>query len=57
VIADRALGHLDAGLTLARTVTPHPHDLAVAHSVGQLASTLSRLGATEDWGGVILEGA
>jgi len=56
-MADRALAHVNAGLTLAATVTPHPHDLAVARSVGQLASVLSRLGATEDWGGLILEGA
>jgi hypothetical protein len=56
-MADRAIEHVNAGLTLAATVTPHPHDLAVARSVGQLASVLSRLGATEDWGGLILEGA
>jgi hypothetical protein len=53
----RALEHLTAGLSLAATVTPHPHDLAVARSIGQLASVLARLGATEDWGGLILEAA
>jgi len=56
-IADRALHHLGAALQLAATVTPHPHDLAVARSVGQLAGVLSRLGATEDWGALMLDGA
>jgi hypothetical protein len=56
-IADRALAHLTAALKLAAVVTPHPHDLAVARSIGQLASVLSRLGATEDWGGLMLEAA
>ncbi|MCW2992675.1 MAG: hypothetical protein JWQ18_170, partial [Conexibacter sp.] len=57
MIADRALDHLGAALSLAATVTPHPHDLAVARSVGQLAGVLSRLGATEDWGALMLAGA
>lgn len=56
-VGDRALDHLTAALTLAATVTPQPADLAVARSVGQLASVLARLGATEDWGGLVLESA
>lgn len=54
-IASRALEHLGAGLSLAATVTPSPADLALARSLGQLAGVLSRLGATEDWGGLMLE--
>jgi predicted unusual protein kinase regulating ubiquinone biosynthesis (AarF/ABC1/UbiB family) len=54
-IAGRGLEHLTAALGLAAVVTPDPRDLAVLRSVGQLASVLSRLGATEDWGGLILE--
>jgi predicted unusual protein kinase regulating ubiquinone biosynthesis (AarF/ABC1/UbiB family) len=54
-VIGHALEHLGAALKLAATVTPHPHDLAVARSVGQLASVLARLEATEDWGGLILE--
>jgi hypothetical protein len=53
-IAQRGLDHLTAALQLAATVTPHPHDLAVVRSVGQLASVLARLGATEDWGALML---
>jgi hypothetical protein len=56
-IGGRALEHLTAALTLAAVVTPHAHDLAVARSIGQLASVLSRLAATEDWGGLMLEAA
>jgi ABC1 atypical kinase-like domain len=56
-VAGRALDHLTAALALAATVTPAPADLAVARSAGQLASVLARLGATEDWGGLILESA
>jgi hypothetical protein len=56
-IAERGLDHLTAALQLAATVTPHPHDLAVVRSVGQLASVLARLGATEDWGALLLAGA
>jgi predicted unusual protein kinase regulating ubiquinone biosynthesis (AarF/ABC1/UbiB family) len=52
-IAERGLDHLTAALQLAATVTPHPHDLAVVRSVGQLASLLARLGATEDWGALL----
>jgi predicted unusual protein kinase regulating ubiquinone biosynthesis (AarF/ABC1/UbiB family) len=55
-IAERGLDHLTAALKLAATVTPHPHDLAVLRSVGQLASVLARLGATEDWGALMLAG-
>ena len=55
-IAERGLDHLTAALQLAATVTPHPHDLAVVRSVGQLASVLARLGATEDWGALMLAG-
>jgi hypothetical protein len=55
-IAERGLDHLAAALQLAATVTPHPHDLAVVRSVGQLASVLARLGATEDWGALMLAG-
>jgi hypothetical protein len=53
-IAERGLDHLTAALKLAATVTPHPHDLAVLRSVGQLASVLARLRATEDWGALML---
>jgi hypothetical protein len=56
-IGERALEHLGAALQLAATVTPHPHDLAVARSIGQLASVLARLGATEDWGALMLAAA
>jgi predicted unusual protein kinase regulating ubiquinone biosynthesis (AarF/ABC1/UbiB family) len=55
-IAERGLDHLTAALQLAATVTPHPHDLAVLRSVGQLAAVLARLGATEDWGALMLAG-
>lgn len=55
-IGERGLDHLTAALQLAAVVTPHPHDLAVVRSVGQLASVLSRLGATEDWGALMLAG-
>jgi predicted unusual protein kinase regulating ubiquinone biosynthesis (AarF/ABC1/UbiB family) len=53
----RAFDHLGSALALAADVTPQPNDLAVARSVGQLASVLSRLGATEDFGGLMLESA
>ncbi len=53
-IAERGLDHLTAALQLAAAVTPHPHDLATVRSVGQLASVLARLGATEDWGALML---
>jgi ubiquinone biosynthesis protein len=53
----RAFDHLGSALALAADVTPAPGDLAVARSVGQLASVLSRLGATEDFGGLMLESA
>jgi hypothetical protein len=56
-IAERGLDHLTAALQLAATVTPQPHDLAIARSVGQLASVLARLGATEDWGALMLADA
>jgi hypothetical protein len=56
-IAERALDHLTAALQLAATVTPRPDDLAMLRSVGQLASVLARLGATEDWGGLMLADA
>jgi hypothetical protein len=55
-IAQRSLDHLTAALQLAATITPHPHDLAVVRSFGQLASVLARLGATEDWGALMLAG-
>lgn len=54
-IAGRGLEQLAAALALAAVVRPDPRDLAIVRSLGQLASTLSRLGATEDWGGLILE--
>lgn len=50
----RALEHVGAGLALAATVTPDPSDLALARSLGQLAATLAHLGATEDWGALVL---
>jgi predicted unusual protein kinase regulating ubiquinone biosynthesis (AarF/ABC1/UbiB family) len=56
-IAERGFDHLTAALGLAATVTPQPHDLAVVRSIGQLASVLARLGATEDWGALMLAGA
>ncbi|HET6505453.1 MAG TPA: AarF/UbiB family protein [Baekduia sp.] len=56
-VGERALEHLTAALALAATVAPRPADLAVARSVGQLTGVLSRLGATEDWGGLVLESA
>jgi hypothetical protein len=55
VIGERAAEHLPAGMTLAAALTPHPQDLAVARSSAQLASVLAALGATEDWGGLVLE--
>jgi predicted unusual protein kinase regulating ubiquinone biosynthesis (AarF/ABC1/UbiB family) len=55
-IAERALDHLAPALQLAATVTPDPHDLAVVRSIGQLASVLARLGATEDWGALMVAG-
>lgn len=56
-VGERALAHLTAALALAATVTPHPADLAVVRSLGQLTGVLSALGATEDWGGLVLESA
>ncbi|WCB96777.1 hypothetical protein DSM104299_05545 [Baekduia alba] len=53
-IGDRALAHLPAALTIVDTLTPHPHDLAVARSVGQLSAVLAHLGASEDWGALTL---
>jgi hypothetical protein len=53
-IAERGLDHLTAALQLAATVTPQPNDLAVLRSIGQLAAVLARLGATEDWGALML---
>jgi predicted unusual protein kinase regulating ubiquinone biosynthesis (AarF/ABC1/UbiB family) len=55
VIGERAAEHATAGMTLAAVATPHPHDLAITRSVLQLACVLALLGATEDWGGLILE--
>ncbi|HMJ35026.1 MAG TPA: AarF/ABC1/UbiB kinase family protein [Baekduia sp.] len=52
--AEHALDHLGGGLALAADVTPQPGDLAAARSVGQVAAVLSRLGATEDWGALML---
>jgi predicted unusual protein kinase regulating ubiquinone biosynthesis (AarF/ABC1/UbiB family) len=52
--AERALEHLDGLLALAEAITPQPGDLAVARSFGQVAALLSRLGATEDWGALML---
>ncbi|HWH92480.1 MAG TPA: AarF/UbiB family protein, partial [Baekduia sp.] len=54
-IGERALEHLTALLALAADVTPDAHDLAVVRSVGQLAAVLSGLGATEDWGGLMVQ--
>jgi predicted unusual protein kinase regulating ubiquinone biosynthesis (AarF/ABC1/UbiB family) len=48
-VGDRALDRLGDLFALAGHVTPQPADLAAARMVGQLAATLSRLGATEDW--------
>jgi predicted unusual protein kinase regulating ubiquinone biosynthesis (AarF/ABC1/UbiB family) len=56
-IAQRGLDHLAAALQLAATVTPHRQDLATIRSIGQLASVLARLDATEDWGALMLAGA
>jgi hypothetical protein len=56
-VAERALDHLGGGLALADVLTPRPGDLAAARSLGQVAALLSRLGATEDWGSLILEAA
>jgi predicted unusual protein kinase regulating ubiquinone biosynthesis (AarF/ABC1/UbiB family) len=53
-VGERALGRLDAGLDLAGVVTPAPPDLATARSFGQVTALLARLGATEDWGALIL---
>jgi hypothetical protein len=55
--AERGLEHLGGALALADEVTPRPGDLAVARSFGQVAALLSRLGATEDWGALMLEAA
>jgi predicted unusual protein kinase regulating ubiquinone biosynthesis (AarF/ABC1/UbiB family) len=54
-VAERALDDLGAGLALAAELTPQPGDLAVARSLGQVAALLSRLGATEDWGALMLD--
>jgi predicted unusual protein kinase regulating ubiquinone biosynthesis (AarF/ABC1/UbiB family) len=56
-IGERALAHLAAGLTIAGALSPHPHDLAVARSIAQLASVLALLGASEDWGALMLDAA
>jgi predicted unusual protein kinase regulating ubiquinone biosynthesis (AarF/ABC1/UbiB family) len=52
--AERAFEHLGGALALAEVVTPQPGDLAAARSLGQVAALLSRLGATEDWGALML---
>jgi hypothetical protein len=54
---ERALQHLGGGLDLAAALTPQPADLAVVRSLGQLAALVSRLGADEDWGALLLAGA
>jgi ABC1 atypical kinase-like domain len=56
-IGDRALVHLSAGLAVAGALTPEPHDLALVRSIAQLASVLALLGATEDWGALMLDAA
>jgi hypothetical protein len=48
-VGDRALARLPELIALAGRVTPVPQDVAAARMVGQLASLLSRLGATHDW--------
>jgi hypothetical protein len=57
VVGERALDHLGGALALADELTPHPGDLAAVRSLAQVAALLSRLGATEDWGALMLEAA
>jgi hypothetical protein len=51
----RALRRLDAALDLAAVVTPAAADASAARSLLQATALLARLGATEDWGALILE--
>jgi predicted unusual protein kinase regulating ubiquinone biosynthesis (AarF/ABC1/UbiB family) len=51
---EQALKRLGPLLEVAAQATPHREDLAVGRSVGQLAALLSALGATEDWGALVL---
>jgi hypothetical protein len=53
--AECALEDLGGVLALAAEITPQPGDLAVARSLAQVAALLSRLGATDDWGALMLE--
>jgi hypothetical protein len=55
VVGERALDHLGGALALADEVTPQPGDLAAVRSLAQVAALLSRLGATEDWGALMLD--
>jgi hypothetical protein len=49
----RGLDLLGGALSLAAEATPDPADLATIRSFAQVAALLSRLGATEDWGGLM----
>jgi hypothetical protein len=49
----RSLDLLGGALSLAADVTPEPADLATIRSFAQVSALLSRLGATEDWGGLM----
>jgi predicted unusual protein kinase regulating ubiquinone biosynthesis (AarF/ABC1/UbiB family) len=48
-VGERALDRIGDLVALGARATPQPADLAAARMVGQLAATLSVLGATEDW--------
>jgi hypothetical protein len=54
-VAERAMDHLGGGLALAAEVAPQPGDVGAARSLAQVAMLLSRLGATEDWGSLMLD--
>jgi predicted unusual protein kinase regulating ubiquinone biosynthesis (AarF/ABC1/UbiB family) len=45
----RGFGRIGDLMRIAARATPQPADLAAARMLGQLAATLSRLEATEDW--------
>jgi ABC1 atypical kinase-like domain len=51
-VTRRALRRVGPLVALAAQARPQPADLAALRMLGQLTSTLSRLGVTEDWAGL-----
>jgi hypothetical protein len=49
----RAADEASSFLRVATAASPHPEDLALARSLGQLLAVLSRLKVAEDWAALI----